>query len=84
MSANFSRGLIGSGKKARKINKKKIVIFHKGSVPKRLTENNIEQLIRERKIAVRSPYNMKHTVQRVKVDIGTCKVEEVTVFLRDV
>ena len=77
-AANNSRGHIGSGKSAKKINKKQIVIFRKRSGPKRITENNVEQLIRERIIAIRSPYNMKQTIQRLKEDIGICIVNKVS------
>ena len=77
-SANNSWGHIGSGKSAKKISKKQIVIFRRRSSPKRITENNVMQLLWERKIAVSSPFNINQTIQRLREDIGICKVDEVS------
>ena len=67
VSANYSRRIIGSGIKAKKINKKQQNgIFRNRSGPKRITENIMEQLVREKQIAISSPFNIKQTVQHLK------------------
>ena len=79
MSEVSSHSPVGSGAKAKKkMNKRpQIVIYRKRSGPKKITELNIERLVKDRKVALKSSLSINDSIGLLQSDIQIADIADV-------